>query len=592
MTTLFEQSQWNSSPVAYWTIKYEYQRSGADMQYRFYWKVWLKYSEGWFYNGLQLKLFLNGIENVVTVKGYNNSQKGWSYEGTTGWYTVPNKTSGTTPFYAQLYDTNDKAVENTSSSYSLNISPSSATTTKVPSSFTDLENPTIEFNNIGGYQVIPYINFYYKGGALVYSISRAKGYYSSPYTFVLTDAEREAVRNACNQATEFDAWLGVQTFIGDTSLGYGSLMSTFKIVDANPTYDKTKVTYEDTNNTTIAVTGNKLHIVQNESKLSVKYEKATANKGATITSYKFTLNGVTKTSTTAGGTVDFGTINSSQNLTLICVVTDSRGNTTKVEKEVTMLEYSSPTASVTLARLNNYEDTTYLTVDATYSSLNNKNTVTIKYSYAKSGGDDYSSPVEIQDNEKATVQCDKNFAYNFNITIKDAFGTSMQSVPLAKGKFPLFIHTDRNAVGVNEYCADDEAFRVAEGVAHFEDGIRIADQNVVDYIVDAGSYNGWNYEKYKSGVMKQWTIITPTFTSWSTWGNNYWYASSVVSYKFAYPFVSQPCINATNWSNSWAIPFIQNATNSGFDIYGARPTAGVTSANAYYYSIMAIGRWK
>ena len=117
---------------------------------------------------------------------------------------------------------------------------------------------------------------------------------------------------------------------------------------------------------------------------------------------------------------------------------------------------------------------------------------------------------------------------------------------------------------------------------------------VADFIIEQGEYNGWSYEKYQSGVLKQWTVITPTFTSWSTWGNTYWYTSDKNSYNFAYAFVSgnQPCINATNWSNSWAIPFIQNVTNKGFDIYGARPTAGVTSANAYYYSIMAIGRWK
>jgi hypothetical protein len=535
-------------------------------------------------------LFLNGTEKGITVKSYNKNESGWSYEGTTDWYTVSNKTSGTTSFYAQLYDTNTLTTEKTSSTYALEVSPNQAIVSAV-TNFNDESNTTVTFTNLGGFNLVPYINVY-SNGEIIHTIKRNKGSYTSPYTISLTDAERTALRNACNTNNSYSVTIGVETYDGDTKLGYSSKVATLTIINANPTYDASKVTYKDTNDTTFAVTGNRLHIVQNKSTLSVVYEKATANKGASITSYKFTLNGVEKVSTTAGGTVPFGAINSSQNLKLTCVVTDSRGNTTTVEKEITIFEYSSPSASIILARLNNYEDTTYLTVDANYSSVNNKNTVIITYKNAKVGGS-YGSAVSIQDNKQAILTCDKNFAYMFLITVKDAFGeTFTKEVPLAKGKFPLFIHTDRNAVGVNEYCAEDEAFRVADGVAHFEDGIRIGNLNVVDYIVDAGSYNGWNYEKYHSGVMKQWTIITPTFTSWSTWGNNYWYTSDKNSYKFALSFVGQPCINATNWSNTWAIPFIQGATNTGFDIYGVRPSVGTTSANAYYYSIMAIGRWK
>ena len=106
MEALFSSRQWNSSPVAYWSIEYEHQRYGADMQYRFHWKVWLKTSTSWYYNAIKIPLYLNGVnvENVQ-VKTYNSSEKGWTKEGTTGWYTVSGKTSGTTSFYAQIVDT-------------------------------------------------------------------------------------------------------------------------------------------------------------------------------------------------------------------------------------------------------------------------------------------------------------------------------------------------------------------------------------------------------------------------------------------------------------------------------------------------------
>ena len=101
MNPIFTQLQWSSKPVAYWTIQYEYKRSGADMLYRFWWNVWLNSSASWYYDGMQLQLFLNGTQKNVTVKGYDSSEKGWNYVGLTEWYTVPNKTSGSVSFYAK-----------------------------------------------------------------------------------------------------------------------------------------------------------------------------------------------------------------------------------------------------------------------------------------------------------------------------------------------------------------------------------------------------------------------------------------------------------------------------------------------------------
>ena len=122
MQDIFSSNKWYSSPTAYWTIQYEYRRDGADMQYRFYWKVWLGQSGSWYDDGLQLQLFLNGVQNNITVKSYKENNKGWSYEGTTEWYTVSNKTSGNTPFYAKLYDTSASTSKATSSTYQLTVS--------------------------------------------------------------------------------------------------------------------------------------------------------------------------------------------------------------------------------------------------------------------------------------------------------------------------------------------------------------------------------------------------------------------------------------------------------------------------------------
>lgn len=223
------------------------------------------------------------------------------------------------------------------------------------------------------------------------------------------------------------------------------------------------ITYADTNTTVTAITGNNQHIVQNYSNLKVTYAKATAKNSASISKYTFVLNGVTKESTSAGGTIDFGKINSAKDLTLSVTVTDSRGLTSSTTKTITMLAHSSPTAIVTLNRLNNYEDESYLTVDGSIASVNGKNTMTIKYRYKVSGGS-YGSYTTIGDRVKQTLSLDKNNAYIFNIVVTDAFGSSIsKEYTLEKGKFPLFIDIEKNAVGINEFPNEGEALRVKDG---------------------------------------------------------------------------------------------------------------------------------
>lgn len=230
-----------------------------------------------------------------------------------------------------------------SGSMKLSDIPRKATTTKVTTSFTDLENPTVTFNNPANFNLVPYINFYKKDESLAHSITRAKGKYSSPYTFTLTDDERTALTNACNAQTEYAAWMGVVTYNGDTNLGYSSLETKLKIVNANPIFDSSKISFKDTDNTTLSITGNEKTIVQNKSVLSVTSGSASGAKGATISKYDFEINGVSKTLNGAnGGTVTIGNITKDGTLTLAVTVTDSRGNTTKAEVPVLVIPYQKP----------------------------------------------------------------------------------------------------------------------------------------------------------------------------------------------------------------------------------------------------------
>ena len=589
MQDIFNKSQWLSSPTAYWTIQYEYRRNGVDMQYRFYWKVWLGSSGGWYNNGLQLQMFLNGSPIVVTVKGYTSGTTGWSYDGTTDWYTVANKTSGTTPFYAVLYDTSTSTTKVTSSSYSLAVSPSGATLTSAPN-FTDEGNPTIYYTNPAGNNVSSLqACISWTGGADISYRDISKT--GTSYTFILSDAERKKLREASKSSNSLKVTFYVTTKIGG-AIFYSTVEKTLSIVNANPTFTAEQISYADTSERTTKITNNPLQIVQNNSNLVVTLGKATAKKEATISKYEITVNGVTKTATT-DGTVDFGTINTSANSEIAVKVTDSRGNTTTAKKTVVILPYSAPVVNVKLERHNNYEDETYLTVDVSVASLDGKNTLTIGCQYAEEFGMNWTN-LTLENKTTYTLSCDKNKNYEFNINVLDAFSGVTQQMRLPKGKFPLFIDTGKNAVGINDFPVEGEALRVSEGIANFMGGVEISNRPLADFIIERGTSGIWTYEKWDSGKAVCWGVKScGTVEITTTWGSLF---ESASPYTENYPtnlFADVPQCFARTFADdgaSLAEDFGKGTKTTTQNIYFVRP-AQLTVSNAVI-SFLAIGRWK
>lgn len=476
MVNIINSAQCCSNPQMKWTIQYEHRRSGADMQYRFYWKVWLVYSYSWYEYGLNLQLFIDGVQNNITVKNAVVGEKGWSHEGTTGWYTVKNKTTGSTSFYARLYNVDTKAIVTTSSTYNLTVSGAASVLGSI-ANFTIGNNITIPITKYDSTFADTLVISY--GSTTIKTVANIAN--GAKVSF--TSAELTTIYGLMKTVNSGTFTFVLTTKSGSTTLGSSTKTATGSITSANPTFTASQVTYADTNSAVYGITGNNQHIVQNKSSLRVAFGSATGNKGASITQYSVTVNGVAKTAT-ASGYLDFGAVNTSQNTKITVVVKDSRGNTTAVTKDVTVLAYSSPKMAVTLERLNNYEDETYLTVNASIASVNGKNTMTITYQKAQSGGS-YGAVTTLTNNTKHTTSCDKDFNYTFVVTVADKFETVRMAYSLPKGRFPLFIDTEKNAVGINEFPSDGEALRVAGGVARFDGGVVAVGGNVLGrYVTD------------------------------------------------------------------------------------------------------------
>lgn len=456
-----------TSPTLRWNIQYEHKRIGSDMYYRFYWKLYMVYSNSYYNYGIALKLFLDGVEHSITVKEYDENVYKWTKEGTTEWYKVASKTSGTTSFYAQLFDTDPDRnfVMTTSSTYNLAVSAA-------PSSLGAVSDFVI--GDDIRLSITKYDSAYWDDLAILYGGTTVK---IIPGVDGIIDVyfEEEELNTIYELMTNVNSgefkFMLTTTSEESGQIGISTQTATGSITNANPIYTASKVTYADTDTTVVGITQNNQNIVQNKSSLTVYLESATGNKGATISKYDVTVNGVTK-SVTARGSVPMGMVNTSQDTNITVVVTDSRGNTTTVEKNITILAYATPVLGVSLERLNNYEDETYLTVDVNMASVDGKNAVDITYKKKQSGGS-YGSATTLTNGVTHTTSCDKNYAHIFSVTVNDKFETVTQEYVLPKGRFPLFIDTVRNAVGINEFPADGEALRVAGGCAFFEDGIAL-----------------------------------------------------------------------------------------------------------------------
>ena len=378
---------------------------------------------------------------------------------TTGTITITHNADGTAGNVG--FQLNGSVYNNQSKSYTGSISltriPRQANLTSAPD-FNDEANPTINYSNPAGNSVSSLDACISLTGSRDDVGYRAVSKTGSSYTFNLTEAERNVLRGACPNSNSLSVKFYLRTVISGNTY-YSTLTKTMTIVNGNPTFSSSNISYVDSNSTTVAVTQNNQKLVQNLSNLLATITSATAKKSASISRYEATINGVTRTINSAGN-IDFGVINSANNLTLSVKVVDSRGNTTTASKTVTFLAWSLPTAIISLKRKNNYEDESYLTVNASYSSVDSKNSITINYQYKKTTDSSYTSPTAISNNQQVTLSLSKDYAWDFKIIITDRFGNTTYNTILAKGKFILFVDTKKLSVGVNCFPTRTESLEL------------------------------------------------------------------------------------------------------------------------------------
>jgi hypothetical protein len=223
------------------------------------------------------------------------------------------------------------------------------------------------------------------------------------------------------------------------------------VKDANPII--TGASYRDINSTTTAITNNNQQIIQGQSTVRFSFSRLTALKGSTLSRVDVTVNASTVSASLSGSmasdvNVSFGAINSSSNISASIKLVDSRGNSTTQSLNIIMLAWSLPTGIISLSRKSNYYDETYIKVNADYSSLDNKNTITIQYQYKETSGSSWSALASLQDDVQATISLDNTKSYDFKIFVTDRIGSTTYNAVLQIGIPILYIDKLLRSVGI------------------------------------------------------------------------------------------------------------------------------------------------
>ena len=412
---------------------------------------WTLYSEGGeskYYSTGPTTVKINNVTVYSKDRVNYSSQKFPAAKGnTSGTLTVTHNSDGkksisvslATAIYTSTVTTN-------STTWTLDDIPRYATVTSA-TNFTDIQNPTITYSNQAGTNVTSLQACISLTGSNDDIAYRDIPVSDTSYTFNLTEAERNVLRQATPNSNTLTVYFYIKTVISGNTF-YNNKSATMTIVNANPTFT---ASYQDINSTTTAITQNNQQIIQNNSTLQINISNATALKYSTIKTLQYTINGTDYTRSFSGGSlsINIGTLDVSQNLQIPIIVWDSRDNRTTTTLTVQVLSWSLPSAIITLQRLNNFYSETNLNVDANYSSLNSKNTITIQYQIKKVEDTSYGSLVTIQDNVQTQFTADNTYEWNVRVVLTDRIGNSSYVLKLGKGIPIVFFDNVLNSTGFN-----------------------------------------------------------------------------------------------------------------------------------------------
>ena len=140
-----------------------------------------------------------------------------------------------------------------------------------------------------------------------------------------------------------------------------------------------------------------------------------------------------------------------------------RGNITSYNVPLTILEYFNPTAIINCSRDSNYYTSSIINVDANYPSLNNLNTIDIKFRIKKTTEVNWGNWTSLSDSTDYSFNADNQYAWDLEVYLEDILGTTKTytiNKALDVGIPIVFYDIDRRSVGINCLPIGNETIEV------------------------------------------------------------------------------------------------------------------------------------
>lgn len=305
------------------------------------------------------------------------------------------------------------------------------------------------------------------GGTNLFSISNLSWTAGTDIrTVSLTAAQKKAILDTMPNAKARTFNVVIETYSGSVVIGSASRVVTAETTESNsrPSWASPYMSWQDTSSA-VSITGNSTVMIQEVSKLVVTASGVSARNSASISSYTVTIGGQTVTSKTS--TVTVGAVMAGGTLQMRMTVTDSRGYSTTVTKDITVLPYNKPKMnSITLRRANGVDTMIQLAFTASISELKVNGTndvnafksVSYKYFLTSSNGNSASAiditskvntsiPGMISYETNQLIDLDIKRSYYISLVISDKVSTATYTYLIPMGTPLLAVRKDK--LGIN-----------------------------------------------------------------------------------------------------------------------------------------------
>lgn len=483
--------------------------------------------------------------------------------------------------------------------------------------FTDLGNPTVYYSNPAGNTVGSLMACISLTGAkddITYRDIPKTGTY---YTFMLTEDERNLLRNNTTSGSR-NVIFFVRTIIGGVTY-HSTDPKTFTVVETDDTRPAVTMT-ATLNNGSLPSQFNGMYI-QGKSRLDVSIS-AQGKYSASITGYSATIGGEAYNSNPFLSNV----LSKEGKVDIIGYAKDSRQFTGSAKQQIDVIAYSKPLvipigSETAIAcyrsdgngtRIGN-STSVWIKAKRFYYSLSGKNQCALQWRRKlvsevwddnKHKWKDLIPKTNTSANEYSALLSGEVFdltkSYTVQIKATDDIGEKdVKDFEIPTQDVALHLGKGGKNVSVGTYCDYSKPYTFySEWDAYFDKDVYVGGSKV-DFVIEQGTSGIWNYRKWSSGIAECWAILTKTFVGDNNGGgaSSIWNSNAVTVDNFPFTFTSVPTIGfhlEDTGSNCWGLKSLPSESNAGYfyAITGRKISDINTNGLTCKINIIAKGRWK